>query len=100
MLRFCTELGLAGKDLNLLATRMYMFSHKKSIWPVSWRFGLFKFAITGPTYFETAGGGGRGANHLHLWPVEEVEEQIIYICGEDVKEDLLFDNNESLDPKY
>ena len=45
-----TELGLAGKDLNLLATRMYTFSYGKSIWPVSWHFRVFKFAISGPTF--------------------------------------------------
>ena len=52
-----TELGLAGMDLNWVATRMCTFSHGKSIWPVLWHFRVFIFAISGNTYFEmiTAG---------------------------------------------
>ena len=28
----CSKLGVVGKDLNSMATRMCTFSHKKSIW--------------------------------------------------------------------
>ena len=50
-----TEWGVVWTDLYLLATRMYLLSLWKSIWPVSWHFGVFEFSISCPTYFETAG---------------------------------------------
>ena len=37
-----SKFGLKGKNLNLLATRMYTFIYWKPIWPVSWHFGFFK----------------------------------------------------------
>ena len=70
-IKITSKFGLKGKNLNLLATRMYTFSHWKSIWPVSWHFGVFKFAISGPTYFEMATALKKGSKHLKyiLWNV-------------------------------
>ena len=49
-----SKLGVVGKNLNSLVTRIHTFSHRMSLWPVSWPYRVFKFAISGPTYFETS----------------------------------------------